>query len=292
MGAPRPGANLGPGGGIVPTANSVKFAQVRGRDNVVQYCQDRPKEAAKVLVLFVDESGTHSLAPIEPEYPIFVLAGCLLLETYHDRVIVPRMRRYNQGLWGRDDVILHTRDIVGMTNGFENLADPAEWNKFLRETNALMLELDYKVVACVIRKHAHKEKYGDRAFNPYYFSLEVLAERLIFEHRHIHELVPARIVAESRGDVLDARLRKAWERIRAEGTSYVRAKEIRERIESELHFHVKSDNICGLQMADLVASPIGRRVLGRSSREDWEIVRQKLRAPGGTYMGYGLKILP
>ncbi len=34
-----------------------------------------------MLVLFLDESGDHSLHKFDPQYPMFVLAGCVLEET-------------------------------------------------------------------------------------------------------------------------------------------------------------------------------------------------------------------
>ena len=55
----------------------------------------------------------------------------------------------------------------------------------------------------------------------------------------------------------------------------------------------KCENVAGLQLADLVVTPIGRQVLGKPSKEDWSIVESKLRrGPKGNYEGYGLVVLP
>lgn len=35
------------------------------------------------LVLFLDESGDHSLGKIDPQYPVFVLCGVIMEEQYH-----------------------------------------------------------------------------------------------------------------------------------------------------------------------------------------------------------------
>jgi hypothetical protein len=49
----------------------------------------------------------------------------------------------------------------------------------------------------------------------------------------------------------------------------------------------------GLQLADLVVSPIGRHVLGKPDKEDWKIVQEKFRrSPAGKIEGYGLVVLP
>ena len=86
----------------------------------------------------------------------------------------------------------------------------------------------------------------------------------------------AKIIAESRSSSLDQRLKRTWEGLLEKGTHYVRAQRLRRRVEG-LIFKKKGDNEAGLQLADLVASPIGRRYLGKPAKEDWEIVAGKLR---------------
>jgi len=55
----------------------------------------------------------------------------------------------------------------------------------------------------------------------------------------------------------------------------------------------KDANLAGLELADLVVTPIGRRVLGKPDREDYAIVESKYRrAPSGRIDGYGLIVLP
>ena len=48
-----------------------------------------------------------------------------------------------------------------------------------------------------------------------------------------------------------------------------------------------------LQLADLVASPIGRHLLGKVDKADWRIVERKLRRNHvGEVEGFGLVVLP
>ena len=55
----------------------------------------------------------------------------------------------------------------------------------------------------------------------------------------------------------------------------------------------KNDNVTGLEIADLVVSPVGRKLIGRADHEDWRIVEEKLiRNDAGEYLGYGLIVLP
>ena len=75
------------------------------------------------------------------------------------------------------------------------------------------------------------------------------------------------------------------------GTAYLPPSVIKERI-AGLHLRDKKGRIAGLELADLVVSPIGRFVAGLPPREDFEIVRERLRRRDGEYMGPGLLILP
>lgn len=49
----------------------------------------------------------------------------------------------------------------------------------------------------------------------------------------------------------------------------------------------------GLELADLVVSPIGRHVLGKPAREDFRVVETKFRRDArGNHLGPGLIVLP
>lgn len=72
----------------------------------------------------------------------------------------------------------------------------------------------------------------------------------------------------------------------------VRPSTIARRIVS-FDFHRKAEALSGLELADLVVSPLGRLVAGMPDRPDTEIVLGKLRTgPGGGWEGAGLVVLP
>jgi hypothetical protein len=48
----------------------------------------------------------------------------------------------------------------------------------------------------------------------------------------------------------------------------------------------------GLELADLVVSPIGRAMAGYTRRDDWTVVESKFRCVDGDYFGAGLVVLP
>ena len=128
-------------------------------------------------ILFLDESGDHNLAVIDPQYPLFVLGGIIVDKAYAEGPMANAVRDFKQHLFGRDDLILHTADITRNRNGFEAMKDVAFRAHFYAELNDLMRGLQYQVVACAIRKDAHIARYGVAALDPYLMSLDLLVER-------------------------------------------------------------------------------------------------------------------
>jgi hypothetical protein len=241
-------------------------------------------------IMFLDESGDHSLDVIDPQYPMFVLAGVIMDQAYAEGKLEQSFAAFKQDLFGRTDIILHRADITRNRNGFERIAEPAFRQRFFAGLNELVASLDFKVVACAIRKDEHLARYGVAALDPYMLSLDVLVERFCFE---VGEVAGGgMIVAERRGPTLDHELELAFLNLKIQGTHYVPAAQIEQRI-AGLSLRAKKDNIAGLQLADLVATPIGRGLLGKKDLQDYEIIRSKFRTNRrGEYTGFGLIVLP
>lgn len=243
-------------------------------------------------VMYLDESGDHNLEKIDPRYPVFVLGGIIVDRTYARTVMRPRIRQLKTDFFDDPGIVLHTNDILRARNGFEVLKDKERRSEFYEALNVLMRELEYKVVACVIDKPKLVAQYKGNAADPYHYSLEVLIERFCKE---LGACVDGGIIyAEKRGEPLDYELGVAWERLRSNviGTGFAGARVIDERI-CELVLKEKRLNIEGLQLADLVVSPIARRSMRLTVGEDWSIVKGKFRrSAAGTVRGYGLVRLP
>jgi len=241
-------------------------------------------------VLFLDESGDHNLSVIDPQYPMFVLGGVIMDQAYAEGPLTDAMNAFKRVMFGRTDIVLHTADITRNRNGFERLQDPLFRKRFCECLNSLMLDLRYTVVACAIRKNDHLARYGVAALDPYLLSLDVLVERFCFDIGRIAG--GGVIVAEKRDPTLDRQLELAWLNLKIQGTQYLRATVVEQRIVA-LNLRTKQDNIAGLQLADLVVSPIGRHLLGKPDNDDWRIVNSKLRrSRAGRVEGYGLVVLP
>ena len=241
-------------------------------------------------VLFLDESGDHNLSVIDPSYPLFVLGGIIVEQEYAAGPMEDAVRDFKRRLFGRDDLILHTADITRNRNGFERLKDGAFREHFYSELNDLLRGLRFQVVACAIRKENHLARYGVAALDPYMMSLDVLVERFCMDVGDRES--GGVIVAEKRDASLDRQLEIAWLNLKVQGTRFLQAKDIERRIEG-LNLRSKSSNVAALQLADLVVTPIGRKVLGKAVKEDYRIVEEKFRrSPHGRVEGYGLVVLP
>jgi hypothetical protein len=241
-------------------------------------------------VLFLDESGDHNLSVIDPLYPLFVLGGVIVEKDYAEGTLKREFDAFKQAMFGRTDIVLHTADITRNRRGFERMIDTGFRERFYKDLNNLMRRLEYKVVACVIRKDAHLARYGVAALDPYLLSLDVLVERFIFE---VGKRKSAGvIVAEKRDPTLDHELELAWLNLKVQGTGHVSPKSV-ELCITGLNLRAKTEDIAGLQLADLVVTPIGRHVLGKPDKDDYRIISQKYRrSRKGDHLGYGLVILP
>ncbi len=241
-------------------------------------------------VLFLDESGDHNLSVVDPSYPIFVLGGVIMDQDYAEGTLRESLDEFKLEMFGSTDIVLHTSDITRNRNGFEAMKDSGFRSRFFERLNDLMQDLHYSVVACVVRKEEHLNRYGVAALDPYLISLDILVERFCFEVGPVPK--GGVIIAESRDSTLDRGLELAWLNLKIQGTRFLRSNVIDSRI-AALNLRAKKDNIAGLQLADLVVSPIGRHVLGKTDHKDWEIVEGKFRrSRQGRVDGYGLVTLP
>lgn len=244
-------------------------------------------------VLYLDESGNHDLNPkkINQNYPIFALGGVIVERSHVRDVIEPEMRQFKLTHFGREDICLHTVDMGRGRGDYGFLADPTKRKSFYDDLNAMLDRWDYQVMVCVFEKIRYLKQYSNPV-DPYHYGIEILIERFCVELGSSSDA--GMIYAEMRNPNLDRELLLAWERFRQRGTDYARPDTIDRKI-IELLLKDKKANMAGLQLADLVVTPVGRHVAGKPPTENevlWSVVEKKLRRVGGTYKGRGLIIRP
>ena len=70
--------------------------------------------AARVFsdyVVYVDESGDHSLTSIDADYPVFVLALCVFHKRHYSEKIIAAVEKLKFNYFGHDSVVLHEHEI-------------------------------------------------------------------------------------------------------------------------------------------------------------------------------------
>lgn len=63
-------------------------------------------------IVYVDESGDHSMTSIDESYPIFSLAFCIFHKQEYSRTAAPLLQEFKFRWFGHDSHVLHEADIV------------------------------------------------------------------------------------------------------------------------------------------------------------------------------------
>lgn len=239
-------------------------------------------------IIYADESGDHGLARVNPSYPIFVLAFCIFHKAELARVVVPELLRFKLEFFGHDQVVLHEEEIRKKTGTFVFLNDPAQRDRFHTALTDIMAALPVTLMAVVIRKEGLVRRY-ELPPNPYLLSMKYGLERVcafLRENGQAGKLT--HFVFERRGAREDAELELEFRRESGPGKATCHQTPV------EIIMADKKSISTGLQVADLVARPIGIRTLRpEQPNRAYEIIERKfLRGPNGQAEGFGLKVFP
>jgi hypothetical protein len=240
-------------------------------------------------IVYADESGDHSLTSINPQNPVFVMAFCVFEKSSYVDQVVPAVQRLKFEFWGHDCVVLHSHEIRKATGEFGILLNADTRTRFTTRLSEVVAGVPMTVIAAAIDKKRHIARYAAPA-NPYAIALAFCMERL---QRWLREQGQAdrltTIALERRGRTEDEKLELEFLRIKdGYGTFAGPMPNL------ALRFMDKKHNSAGLQIADLVAHPIGRHVIDPAQRNRaYEQIAPKIRrGPKGKIDGYGLKIFP
>lgn len=240
------------------------------------------------FIVYVDESGDHSLAKFDAEFPVFVLSFCVFRKDEYVHQIVPALQRIKFKHFGHDMVVFHERDIRKAQGPFAFLTDTARRQAFMTDLNEWVEQSPFTIIAVAIRKELFVDKHSESR-NPYHFAMRLGLERVEkhLRRRNAHQHT-THVVVEARGRKEDDELELEFRRV-CDGTNYSNA-----TFPFRLVVAAKQVNSTGLQLADLTARPIGRHVM-KPDQENraFAIIEGKLdRSPGGRIEGYGLKTYP
>lgn len=216
-----------------------------------------------------------------------MLAFCIFRIDHYVDHVVPTMQRLKFDYFGHDMVVLHERDIRRELPPFNLLLNSDVRSRFLTR-DELITSSRFGIVATVIRKYDFRERRGTQ-MSPYEVALEFGLERVFLQLQDRGQVGRKTfVVFEGRGRNEDKELELAFRRI-LDTTKYVGLAQTLEFLCVE-----KKINSSGLQIADLVARPIGIHDLRpKQPNHAWSVLEKKLvRSRDGRLKGYGLKIYP
>ena len=215
-------------------------------------------------LVYIDESGDHSLTPANPEYPVFVMVACVFKDADYLGNFVPRMTGLKIRHWGHDGIVLHERDLRRPSGENAWIADTDLRHRLMQDIGDMVAS-----AACSLHAVTWDKRRGDvvEGFEDVYARC---LGRLIDEIGYEREPATSgshRWIIESRGRREDEEVRASL--LRTRGASGLR-----------LNFVPKARNVCGLQLADLCARPIGRKVMAPGvTNRAYETLRPLLRTP-------------
>lgn len=205
-------------------------------------------------IVYVDESGDHSLESINPRYPLFVLSFCIFQKKYYSHTVTPSLRMLKFATFGHDMIVLHEHEIRKKIGAFSKLnKEPRE--VFLEALTDLINEVDFILLPIVIDKYAIKD-LGKDPIHVYHFAMQLGLERLyeVLESKE-QQKQQTHVVFEARGQKEDAELELEFRHVCSGKNSKQKA------FPFEIIIADKKTNSEGLQFADMVARPIGLSVL-------------------------------
>ncbi len=222
-------------------------------------------------LIFIDESGNHALDPvhIDAQYGVFVLcAVCFSFDEYVE--FDAAFRKLKQRLFGTEEYVIHTAEITRPTKSRSEVSLLFEASSFRRvfydEVNALIAAHSFKVISSVIKKNEAVALLGELSSDPYLYSFEFIINRVLYNFSGSL----CKIYPEKRRRTEDAKLCIAFDRYSTLGTQYYKPSEVTGRV-PEFNLVDKRENHSGSQLADLIASPIGRNALGKKARPGSEV---------------------
>ena len=208
--------------------------------------------------LFIDESGDHGLKNIDPNFPVFVLSGCIFSELDY----VEFNSKFNQLkslIWNSEHVIFHSRDIRKCNNEFQVLFDLAKKELFYKELNDIIINSKFNILSSAIQKEKYIKEFG-KLGDVYSISLSFIIESTMYYLATINKDVELEIIVEKRGKLEDNELLKHYNEVYNYGTGNI-SSEVIKKYKTRFKFRSKKENINGLQLSDLVAYPIAKYIL-------------------------------
>lgn len=190
-------------------------------------------------LVYVDESGGHDLSSPDPNYPVFVLAAAVFDADLYAREFVPALTRLKIRHLGHDGHVLHEAEIRKRVGIFGFARNETRQRQFMDRLAELVDGFATSILAQVLLPDRDRTNRADlKSAHHLVAALAAVSTE------------PCMILLERRGRTEDDAMR--WQLEHSFGQFGLAA---------EIDFCPKSHAVPGLELADLVARPIGLHVL-------------------------------
>jgi hypothetical protein len=243
-------------------ARQEKFISISGYDL---------RKMAMKYRMYIDEVGNSDLKSSDnPLHRFLSLTGVIIELGYVSDFLFPEIEKLKVKYFKShpdNPIILHRKELVNAKYPFKVLKNEEIKSQFDQELLSFLKKWEYTVVTVCLDKKAHKDTYNVWRYDPYHYCLALLLERYTFFLESIFE--QGDVMGESRGGKEDRRLKASFEKLWNEGTQYISPQRFHDVFTSkQLKVKPKSNNISGLQLADLIAHPSRNEILSDRSFRD------------------------
>lgn len=217
--------------------------------------------------MYIDEVGNSDLKSSEnPLHRFLSLTGVIIELEYVSETLFPNVENLKFKYFKShpdDPIILHRKELVNAKYPFKALKDEKVKRQFDKELLAFLNKWEYSAISVCLDKKAHKNTYKVWRYDPYHYCLALLLERYTFFLEQ--KQTQGDVMAESRGGKEDKRLKASFAKLWQEGTEFISQKRFHEVFTSkQLKVKPKSNNISGLQLADIIAHPSRNEILSEN----------------------------
>ena len=216
--------------------------------------------------MYVDESGDHVMDPSKwssPDARYLGLTGVVIASDTYRTQTHPQFEALKQEFFPHDPdepLVLVRNQIVGKRNLYQILRDPevaTHWEARIIRFFEFHVS---QIITVVLDKEAFLQSSQIHDLGPYSYCLTALTERY---GQWLNEVGgTGDVLTESRGRGEDRRLKEDFRRfMTADADPGNEQESLRSITSSQVKLNLKTDNITGLQLADLLAYPQKRGIL-------------------------------
>jgi hypothetical protein len=188
-----------------------------------------------MLLVYVDESGSPSSSHTDPNYPIFVMVACVFEPEQYATCLLPAVSELKIRHLGSDSPVLHESEIRKRLGIFNFKGDIQARTTFIEGLSRVVQDCVPRVVAAVVR---HSDSGRD---------VDLVALKALWSGFRHHGADTSHWIFERRGKREDAAVSRAFDSLKLSGATH--------------EFVAKGRGLAGLEMADMLARPIGLSVL-------------------------------